>query len=70
VKVTKLKRGYVIRLSDSEFGALEYLVQLGQTDLEGEDLSWHPLTPAVKRAINGRFMERAAMAVDDDRRGR
>jgi hypothetical protein len=37
VKVTKLKRGYVIRLNDTEFAALEQLVAHGESEFQGVD---------------------------------
>jgi len=30
MKVTKMKRGYIIRLSDSEFGLLKYIEEEGR----------------------------------------
>ena len=69
MKITRLRRGYRISLSDTEFNALAYLVTLGQSDLEGVNEEEIPGTPAEKRHLfQGRFVEQAAMRVDDDRR--
>lgn len=37
MKITRLKRGYRIRLSDSEFSALQAMVSLGEAYMEGMD---------------------------------
>lgn len=69
MKITRLKNGYRIRLSDSEFNAVGSLVGLGEAYMEGMD--------DVERDDTERDMGRAALAkvtgpgswaVDDDRR--
>jgi hypothetical protein len=70
MKITRLRRGYRIHLSDTEFRALCFLVNLGATDLEGMNDHEVPGTLAMKRLLfRGRFAEFAAMGIDEDRRG-
>lgn len=69
MKITRLKRGYRISLSDAEFGVLAYLAGDGQCGLNGEDLNNYPLSAAEKAVIRrGRFSEIDAMRIDEDRR--
>jgi len=66
MKITRLRKGYRINLSDSEFEALCLLVQHGESDIDGVsraiDLGF--VSPAAKRAL-----DKIRMSVDDDRRG-
>jgi hypothetical protein len=69
MKVTRLKKGYRITLSDSEFEALDLLVEHGAADFEGEDLSQHPIRPHVKRVIrSGTFSRQSPLTITEDRR--
>lgn len=69
MKVTRLKKGYRLRLSDTEFEALATLVEHGQADLCGEDLTQHPLARRVATCIeSGTFSAMDAMGIDEDRR--
>jgi hypothetical protein len=69
MKITRLKKGYAIRLSDGEFEALTRLVEHGQSDFEGVNLKReYGVSGAELRAFRGRFALRAAMGVDEDRR--
>jgi myo-inositol-hexaphosphate 3-phosphohydrolase len=71
VKITRLKRGYRINLSDAEFQALEFLVSHGQGDMAGVDLreEYNLGGRIIDLLESGRFSEFAALAVDEDRRG-
>lgn len=52
MKITRLKRGYRIRCSDSEYAAIVHLTILGQGDYEAmEEWDNENLDPAVKRGI-------------------
>lgn len=67
-KVTRLKHGYVIRLSDTEwdvFGAIEGFALAGMWD---ESLS---LTKSEKAALTRQMNKRGGffLTVDEDRRG-
>lgn len=72
MKITRLKRGYRIGLTDTEFEALCVLVNKGQTDFEGVDISAEYGSvygkPVARLLEQGRFSFRAAMQVDEDRR--
>lgn len=66
MKITRLKRGYAIRLSDGEFEALFHIVMLGKADVD--DTGFANLSLAARRAISGRLSDIAALRVDEDRR--
>jgi hypothetical protein len=69
MKITRLRNGYRIRLSDTEFEALAVLVDHGQADLTGEDLDQHPIPKRVASCIQtGTFSVLNPLAVDEDRR--
>lgn len=68
MKITRLKKGVRISLTDSEFEALRHLVQLGKSDIEGDDMQLAGLSPAGKRAIRARFSEINCFHIDEDRR--
>lgn len=67
MKVTRLKRGVRIHLSDSEFECLRELVDLATGDLEG--VPDDQMSPAVLRHYgNGRFGRKDNLGFDEDRR--
>ena len=69
MKITRLKRGYRISLSDGEFEALSLLVDHGVSASVGEgDEFLATASPAAKRAFKGRFALREPTEVDEDRR--
>ena len=74
MKITRLKRGYRINLSDSEYAALVHLIGLGQGDMEGMNESdWEYLGEdddgkAIIRGWDATFSRIAPMVVTDDRR--
>jgi hypothetical protein len=52
VKITRLKRGYRIRCSDSEFAALSLLVTYGHSDMEAlMEEGEADLSPAQRRGL-------------------
>jgi hypothetical protein len=67
MKVTRLKSGYRIRLSDSEFEALETIISHGVSDLceLGQD---EVLSSRARRAFYKTFTDFSATAPDEDRR--
>jgi hypothetical protein len=69
MKVTRLKGGYRITLSNSEFEALKFMVDQGQSIALEEDQQ-EALSPAAKTAIRREpFAKAGAMlTVTDDRR--
>jgi hypothetical protein len=71
MKITCLKRGYRISLSDSEFEALSLLVEYGaEADEEQRDQFLALASPGAKRALKGRFALREPMEIDEDRRSK
>jgi hypothetical protein len=68
MKVTRLRKGYTIRLTDGEFEALGHLVLLGSSDMEGADPADYSMSRGAVRALNGRLGEQNPLRVDDDRR--
>lgn len=70
MKITRLKKGYRIAVTDTEFEALSFLVMHGQGDMEGVDpKKEHGLHGRVARLLtDGRFGEHRAMRIDEDRR--
>ncbi len=69
MKITRLKRGYRISLSDGEFEALSLLVDHGvSASVEEGDEFLATASPAAKRAFKGRFALREPMEVDENRR--
>lgn len=68
MKITRLKRGYRINLSDSEYQALCQLVSWGTGEWEGlSQWDLDCLDPMVKRGLHS-FDSHACMAVTDNRR--
>lgn len=73
MKVTRLKSGYRISLSDSDFGMLQWLIIDGLASMEGlEDYelqsNW---TPAEKSALSRRQARSDRynlLTIDEDRR--
>lgn len=63
MRVTKLKRGYRIRLSDTEFEALRELVGFGLADIQVSDPGEFSIPKRVANAMDGFFL-----GVDEDRR--
>ena len=68
MKVTRLKRGYRINLSDAEFEALEHLVMLGKSDMEGADEQLDFLSHRARHAMEKDFLSGDCLAIDEDRR--
>jgi allantoicase len=73
MKITRLKQGYVIRCSDSDFGMLRNMVIDGFAYQEGDEQWCDGWEPAEKAAFSRRCREemsgREMMRVDKDRRG-
>lgn len=65
MKVTRLKRGYTIRLNDTEFEAMTQLMAHGEAEFQGVDP--HGEYGIAKRIANAMFA--LHMHVDEDRRG-
>ena len=70
MKITRLKRGFHINLSDGEFEALNQLVAHGMACFEGEDpYEWDHMTRGAKHHIfKGTFSHLTAMLIGEDRR--
>jgi hypothetical protein len=71
MKITKLKSGYVIRLSDTEFGLLEALVSEGEGGICTDGtMQQQGIPPAQERAYDRRIEQaNRFLAVDENRRG-
>jgi hypothetical protein len=70
VKIVRLKKGYRIRLSDSEFKAIGSLVSLGEAYMEGMDDTERDDTERdMGRATFIKVTGPGSWAVDEDRRG-
>jgi hypothetical protein len=68
MKITRLKKGYRINLSDSEYAALLDLVIRGEGELEGMgDYEWDELPSNIKRGLRT-IRGRGTWALSDDRR--
>jgi len=69
MKITRLKKGYVIRLSDTEMEVLNILVSEGMgSSAWDEDENGH-LNPAQKRIVTeASYGKRDWMKVTEDRR--
>lgn len=73
MKVTRLKQGYVIRLSDQDFSMLNGLVCDGFSSREGRDEFEDYRDPGEKAAETRRLKkvggdEYRLLAIDEDRR--
>ena len=70
MKVTRLKRGYVIRLSDTEYDLLSSEMKyefMGSGTYEDQD--WKHLPPAQQRVLTEIYnQKRDWLVVTDDRR--
>lgn len=64
MKVTRLKRGYAIRLNDTEFAAMQEIVSHGDAEFQGVDP--HEEYGIPKRIAKAMFT--LHMHVDEDRR--
>jgi hypothetical protein len=64
MKVTRLKRGYVIRLNDTEYEALDQIVAHGEAEFQGVDP--HKEYGIPKRIANAMFD--LHLTIDEDRR--
>ena len=71
MKVTRMKRGYVIRLSDSEYDLLSNEMQyefMGSTTYVDQD--WEHLPPAQQRVLTEiSSQKRDWLVITEDRRG-
>lgn len=68
MKITRLKSGYRIRLSDSEFDALHVLVGYGEGDVNAmEDHEWKGFTASEKRGLN-KLLKAGAWYTEDRRK--
>ena len=52
MKITRMKKGYVIRVTDTEFDVLDITMQEGMGSGMWLDLDYGHRTPAEKRIIN------------------
>jgi len=72
MKISRLRSGYRIKLSDGEFEAICHMLALAESDLEGDETRAEQadlLSLAGKRALlSDRFLSRTMMQVDEDRR--
>lgn len=69
MKITRLKRGYRIRMNDGEFNAVGHLISLGEAYMEGMDEVEHDDTVReMGRATFAKITGSGSWAVDEDRR--
>lgn len=69
MKITRLKKGFRIRLSDSEFKAVGSLVSLGEAYMEGmDDVERDETEKDMGRAAYNRVTGPGSWAIDEDRR--
>jgi hypothetical protein len=52
MKITRMKKGYVIRVTDTEFDVLDITMQEGMGSSMWIDFDYGHLRPAEKRIIN------------------
>tara|TARA_Y100000114_G_scaffold156568_1_gene184171 strand:- start:113 stop:331 length:219 start_codon:yes stop_codon:yes gene_type:complete len=72
MKITRMKKGYIIRLSDTEMAVLERTVREGMGAADWEAGGWQRghLPPAEQRIMTEvQTMKRDWMAITEDRRG-
>tara|TARA_R100000030_G_scaffold70219_1_gene53883 strand:+ start:362 stop:574 length:213 start_codon:yes stop_codon:yes gene_type:complete len=70
MKITRLKKGYVIRVTDAEFSVLDITMQEGMGSGMWIDLDHGHLSPAEKRIINEvSDSKRDWMVITENRRG-
>jgi hypothetical protein len=68
MKIVRLKRGYKIRLNDSEYAALFELCTRGDGDMEGlSEWDWEQIGADVKRGLRT-VTGRGSWALAEDRR--
>jgi len=69
MKITKMKRGYIIRLSDTEFDVLQQTVSEGMgSDMWLDDCNGH-MSPAEQRVITQvNYGQRDWMKITENRR--
>lgn len=65
MKITRMKKGYIIRLSDGEMEALRLLHRVVEIPDEFSPL----VSLGAVRALRGRLSLHAAFDTDEDRRG-
>lgn len=71
MKITRLKSGFRLHLTDGEWEAMMHLIELGRGDVESDwDGQTESLSYAARRAISGRLARFDGLATDVDRRGR
>jgi hypothetical protein len=69
MKITRLKTGYRIRLSDSEFRAVSSLISLGEAYMEGmSDEERDETERDMGKAALAKVTGNGSWAIDDDRR--
>jgi hypothetical protein len=69
MKITRLKKGYRIRLTDREFKATSSLVSLGEAYMEGmDDVERDDTEKDMGRAAYKRVTGPGSWAIDEDRR--
>lgn len=70
MKITRLKKGYVIRVTDTEFSVLDITMQEGMGSGMWIDLDHGHLSPAEQRIINEvSDSKRDWMVITENRRG-
>ncbi len=70
MKITRLKKGYVIRVTDTEFSVLDITMQEGMGSGMWVDFDHGHLLPAEQRIINEvGERKRDWMTITEDRRG-
>ena len=72
MKITRMKKGYIIRLSDTEMAVLERTVREGMGAADWEAGGWQRghLPPAEQRIMTEvQTMKRDWMVITEDRRG-
>ncbi len=70
MKITRLKKGYVIRVTDTEFEVLNITMQEGMGSGMWIDLDHGHLSPAEQRIINEvSDSKRDWMVITENRRG-
>lgn len=69
MKITRLKRGFRVRLSDSEFRAVGSLISLGEAYMEGmDDIERDETERDMGRAAFAKVTGPGSWAIDEDRR--
>jgi len=69
MKITRMKKGYVIRVTDTEFGVLSELMREGMGSGMWEDGDYKHLPPAEQRIITeAQNFKRPWIQITEDRR--